>query len=184
MPKISADDLIMPMMAEDRDVIGFKLTSPTSEGELVVALKATDKAVGLKVVSMTKEDQVGLGGMATDKEVVALASLFDCEPELLGSFVTNNDNPIWDLSEFLGSGVGPPGGYWRLIEIDYCVIYERGCIDGSGELVGLPNEFRSNYYYNGYMELQIGCISEDDPYYIDWPGDCETPENRSYYPSC
>jgi len=183
MPAIEADDLIMPMMGEDREVIGFKLTSPTSEDELVIALKATDTAVGLKVVSMTKEDQIGLGATAADQEVVALTSM-DCEPEVLGSFTTNDENPVWDLSEFLGPGIGPPGGYWRLIEVGYCLIYERGCIDGSGELVGLPDEFRSDYYYNGYMELQVGCLSEDDPNDIDWPGDCRTPESRSSYPSC
>ena len=50
-----------------------------------------------------------------------------------------------------------------------------GRIDESGTLVGLPNEFRSTYTYEGFMELQQGCSNpcctpsvgcEDD---LSWP---------------
>ena len=46
-------------------------------------------------------------------------------------------------------------------------IYYNGTIDEKGRLTGLPNKFTSGYSYNGYMELQQGCVREDGS--IEWP---------------
>ena len=46
-------------------------------------------------------------------------------------------------------------------------IYNNGRIDSKGTLVGLPEKFVSGYRYNGYMELQQGCVMPDGS--IKWP---------------
>ena len=35
--------------------------------------------------------------------------------------------------------------------------YNRGRINENGKLEGLPSQFKSNYTYDCYMELQQGC---------------------------
>ena len=72
-----------------------------------------------------------------------------CEPSVIASYTTNGDNPTWDLTPYQGDGIGKPNALWRL--------YERGRIDENCKLEGLPSQFKSNYTYDGYMELQQGC---------------------------
>jgi len=107
-----------------------------------------------------------------------------CKIKVLGSFTTNSSNPVWDLTPFQGDHMASPGAYWRLIEMGSCYPgsypwYGAGCVNSHGRLVGLPNQFRSGYPYNGYMQLQIGCFGENDGHqvtpHIDWPGTCRTP---------
>ena len=107
-----------------------------------------------------------------------------CKIKVLGSFTTNSQNPVWDLTPFQGDDQASPGAYWRLIEMGSCYPgsypwYGAGCVNEDGKLVGLPNQFTSGFYYNGYMELQIGCENENDEHetspHIDWPGNCRTP---------
>jgi len=107
-----------------------------------------------------------------------------CKIKVLASFVTNSQNPVWDLTPYQGERMASPGAFWRLIEMGSCYPgyypwYGAGCVDANGKLVGLPNEFRSGYSYNGYMQLQIGCENENDEHqvdpHIDWPGTCRTP---------
>lgn len=81
----------------------------------------------------------------------------ECTPKIIASYTTNIDNPVWDLTPYQGSGIGEPNRYWRLFERSGGVVYDAGEIDENGTLVGLPDEFRSGYYYDGYMELQQGC---------------------------
>lgn len=81
----------------------------------------------------------------------------DCETKVIASFTTNRDSPIWDLTPYQSVGVGDPNAKWRLYERGYGLEYENGDIDKNGTLIGLPNQFESNYYYDGYMELQQGC---------------------------
>lgn len=105
-----------------------------------------------------------------------------CDPVVLGSFTTNSSNPVWDLTPYQGPHKAPPHSYWRLIEMGSCYPssypwYGAGCVDGHGQLVNLPNQFRSGYSYNGYMQLQIGCLSPDGNQ-INWPGACRTPTPR------
>jgi hypothetical protein len=106
-----------------------------------------------------------------------------CEPFVLGSFTTNRYyNPCWDLTPYQGPGQAPPGSYWRLIEIGMCYPYSypwygAGCVNSEGRLVGLPSQFCSNYYYDGYMELQIGCYDPTDNR-IHWPGTCQPLSTR------
>ena len=102
-----------------------------------------------------------------------------CDPVMLGSFTTNSSNPVWNLTQYQGDHKAPPHSYWRLIEMGSCYPggyswYGAGCVNASGRLVNLPNEFRSRYYYNGYMQLQVGCLDPADPNTIIWPGSCQT----------
>lgn len=106
-----------------------------------------------------------------------------CEPFVLGSYTTHRTYaPCWDLTPYQGPGKAPPGSFWRLIEMGSCYPssypwYGAGCVDADGRLVNLPNQFCTNYSYNGYMQLQIGCLSQDGTQII-WPGTCRTPTAR------
>ena len=82
----------------------------------------------------------------------------ECTPRIIASFTTNPDTPVWDLTPYQGDGVGTPNRKWRLFERGAGLEYESGEIDANGQLVGLPDEFVSHYSYDGYMELQEGCI--------------------------
>lgn len=103
----------------------------------------------------------------------------ECEPTVLGKKTTNGYSaPTWDLTPFQGPGKGPAHAYWRLIELGVCFPgeypwYGTGCVNVAGTLVGLPAVFTTIYYYNGYMELQIGCIDPYDSNFIIWPGLCQ-----------
>ena len=126
------------------------------------------------------------GKGAVFDEEGACATCCGCEPETLASATTNRNLPPWDLTPYQGDHMAPPRSYWRLIEMGSCYPggypwYNAGCVNGSGRLVGLPNQFTSGYYYNGYMELQIGCLDPEDQYYILWPGSCQT---RTWVYSC
>ena len=85
---------------------------------------------------------------------------------------------VWDLSPYRGDWGGLPGARWRLRDVGEAhhndrsagcsgVIYNNGVIDARGRLVGLPEKFVSGYSYNGYMELQQGCVRKDGS--IWWP---------------
>ncbi len=97
----------------------------------------------------------------------------DCIPKVIATFTTNRSNPIWDLTPYQGIGIGLPNTKWRIWERGYDREYESGNIDTNGILVGLPAQFESTYYYDGYMELQQGCPNWccDD----DWCDDVEWP---------
>ena len=108
----------------------------------------------------------------------------ECEPFVLAQTVTNSSNRTWDLTPYQGPDQAPPGTYWRLIELGSCYPggypwYGAGCVDGDGKLAGLQGSF-TGQSYNGYMDLQIGCES-DDGTQIEWPGSCQT---TSYKYSC
>ncbi len=81
----------------------------------------------------------------------------DCVPKVLATGVTNRNNPIWNLTPYQGPGMGTPFASWRVWERSGNVEYHRGTISENGTLVGLPSKFESQYYYDGYMELQQGC---------------------------
>ena len=85
---------------------------------------------------------------------------------------------MWDLSPYRGDWGGLPGARWRLRDVGEAhhndrsagcsgVIYNNGVIDARGRIVGLPEKFVSGYSYNGYMELQQGCVRKDGS--IWWP---------------
>ncbi len=102
-----------------------------------------------------------------------------CTPYVLASFVTNgNTAPCWSLTPYQGTGRATPCAFWRLIETGSCYPggypwYGAGCVDSTGRLVGLPSQFCTSYYYNGYMQLQIGCRSASGTQ-INWPGSCQS----------
>ena len=103
-----------------------------------------------------------------------------CRPRVIASKITNKSNGTerWDLRAYQGDRVGLPGGRWRIRDVGEShhnnsdascsgTIYNSGTIDRNGKLTGLPAEFVSGYNYNGYMELQQGCVREDGS--IEWP---------------
>lgn len=101
-----------------------------------------------------------------------------CRPKVIASKITNPSSPRWDLTPYQGEHIGLPGARWRIRDVgeshwnnrdNGCSgsIYNNGSIDGDGVLTGLPNEFVSGYSYNGYMQLQMGCVDENGN--ITWP---------------
>jgi hypothetical protein len=90
-----------------------------------------------------------------------------CKPKILASYTTNSSHPTWDLTPWQGDGQAPPGSFWRLRERGAGLLYGSGTVDENGKLVGLPNSFTSNYSYDGYMQLEIGCRQPDGS--IKWP---------------
>ncbi len=92
----------------------------------------------------------------------------DCQTTVIARYTTNRDNPIWDLTPYQGAGVGKPNTYWRLWERSGELEYNRGEIDANGTLVGLPSQFVSEYYYDGFMELQQGCPNPCCAVYSCW----------------
>ena len=103
-----------------------------------------------------------------------------CKPRVIASKITNasDGRAEWDLTPYQGDKVGLPGARWRIRDVGEAhhndsdascsgVIYNNGTIDGNGKLVGLPDKFVSGYNYNGYMELQQGCVREGGS--VEWP---------------
>ena len=103
-----------------------------------------------------------------------------CKPKVIASKITNarTGPKTWDLTHYQGEKVGLPGARWRLRDVGEShhnnpnascsgSQYGQGNIDEKGKLVGLPAQFTSGYSYNGYMELQQGCVREDGS--IEWP---------------
>jgi hypothetical protein len=104
-----------------------------------------------------------------------------CEPKVIASKITNSryeSQKRWNLRPYQGDKVGLPGARWRLRDVGEAhhnnpdancsgTQYNSGIVDENGKLVGLPDEFVSSYSYNGYMQLQQGCIREDGN--IEWP---------------
>ncbi len=106
-----------------------------------------------------------------------------CCPQalLLASYITNAEYPIWDLTPYQGPEMAIPWSYWRLIEMSYCwplefPWYGAGYVNQFGVLYGLPNYFESYYFYNGYMQLQLGRPIPGN--LIQWPGYCQTETPR------
>ena len=97
-----------------------------------------------------------------------------CKPKVLASFVTNStiaDHRTWDLTPYQGAGIDSadcPHVQWRLIETGAGLTYGNGRVDADGELTGLPDSFTTNYSYNGYMSLQLGCKNAKTGA-VEWP---------------
>ena len=104
-----------------------------------------------------------------------------CRPRVIGSCITNGSNEntkIWWLTGYQGDHIGYPGARWRIRDVGEAhhndrssgcsgTIYHTGTINGNGRLAGLPEKFVSSYSYNGYMELQQGCVMPDGS--VRWP---------------
>ena len=97
-----------------------------------------------------------------------------CQPCVIASFVTHGKDgrDTWNLTPYQGEGIGFPGAVWRIRDVGEShhhdpsasctgTVYESGEIDETGTLVGLPKKFVSKYDYEGYMELQQGCRTEN-----------------------
>ena len=103
-----------------------------------------------------------------------------CRPRVIASKITNRSNgtETWTLTAYQGDKIGLPGGHWRIRDVGEAhhnnpeascsgSQYYTGTIDENGKLTGLPDKFVSGYSYNGYMELQQGCVQEDGS--VKWP---------------
>jgi hypothetical protein len=90
-----------------------------------------------------------------------------CQPKVLAKEITNSSNPVWDLTPYQGDGMAPPGARWRLRETGSNLLYGNGTVDKNGKLTDLTSEFRSSYSYDGYMQLEIGCVQNNGQ--IKWP---------------
>ena len=103
-----------------------------------------------------------------------------CKPKVIASAITNAQTgpKEWDLRPYQKEQIGLPGARWRLRDVgedhhnnpgESCsgTVYGEGRIDEKGRLIGLPDTFVSDYSYNGYMEIQMGCVREDGD--IEWP---------------
>ena len=95
----------------------------------------------------------------------------NCEKKIIATAITNSVNPIWDLTPYQGAGIGDPHTCWRVWERSGDIEYHRGKIDENGTLVGLPDKFESEYFYDGYMELQQGC-SQPCCVEYEWGSNC------------
>ncbi len=103
-----------------------------------------------------------------------------CKPKVIASTITNSRTgpKEWDLTPYKKEKIGLPGAKWRLRDVGEShhndpsascsgSQYGEGWINEKGVLEGLPDKFTSGYSYNGYMELQQGCVREDGS--IEWP---------------
>jgi hypothetical protein len=68
-------------------------------------------------------------------------------------------SPYWDLSYYQGPGKAPPGQYWRIIHLTHCHYFGQGCVDETGEMVGLPDSiyWPGVMYGTQWVELHTGC---------------------------
>lgn len=100
-------------------------------------------------------------------------------PVIIGSAVTNISSPeteCWNLEPYQTPGLlgGPEGAseepdgcrVWRLIEVGSCLMYFSGAVSESGTLLDLPDNFCSEYPYDGFMQLQCGCVADET---LTWP---------------
>lgn len=121
------------------------------------------KTNGSRVVKST-----GRVGIALDP-----ARCCPCTPLVVASYVTNGAVPekrCWDLRPYQNYRFSLGCHPWRLIETVHCMVHASGSIAGDGKLSNLPAEFCSTYLYEGFMELQVGCLNPDGS--STWPGSC------------
>jgi hypothetical protein len=102
-----------------------------------------------------------------------------CQIYVLAAKVLNGlSGPVcWTLTQYEGPGVARVGcGYWRLLEVSSCFPesfpwYGAGIVDAEKRLVNMRDIFCSEYGYDGYMQIQVGCREGSQ---IHWPGTCQT----------
>ena len=100
----------------------------------------------------------------------------DCTPYNVATYVTNKaveSRKTWDLTPYQGPGIATSGricGKWRIHERSAGLDYGTGIVLPDGTLLGLPDSFTSNYSYNGYMALQVGCYDREQQRWV-WPPD-------------
>ncbi len=73
--QIKANDILIPIMADDENVIAYKVTSPKKQDELIIPCMASDGLIAVKVASMKKQDDIGLEAIAVDGVTVALKGI-------------------------------------------------------------------------------------------------------------
>lgn len=116
-------------------------------------------------------EERGKGQVFTDKEDECCC----CDPcenaspkpyKVIHSWTANRSYPPQDLRPYKKKG--ECFKHWKIAEGDLRWTSD-GCYEGSsgsgyesgsienGELIGLPDEWRSGYSYNGYMKLAVFC---------------------------
>ena len=87
--------------------------------------------------------------------------------KILHSWTSNSSRPAEDLTPYKKKG--QCFRYWRLFEGDYS-FKDDGCLSSNGtqygsgsvvdgELIGLPDSFKSSYSYDGAMRLLLLCCA-------------------------
>lgn len=96
-----------------------------------------------------------------------------CVPRVIASFTVNLTGAlVWDLRPYQNILVEDCCmKYWRLVQVcelpEGTLVWALGLIDCDGKIFGLQDEFRARQTYDGCMELQVGCVTQDGG--IEWP---------------
>ena len=87
----------------------------------------------------------------------------ECKPRVLAKWLLK-PGTTWNLRPYQAKGFAGYARYRRKWQIKECSggrRYQKGDIAPDGTLLGLPDSFKAIYYYNGYMNLQMGCIRQN-----------------------
>ena len=137
-------------------------------GELVIRKGGY---LGIEDDNEADAEEKGAGQLFTDKpdECCCCDPCENADPKpnkILHSWTSNSSRPPENLRPYKKKG--ECFKFWRIAEgtINYnaqgCYVgssgsqYESGSIV-NGELVGLPDEWRSSYSYDGYMKISVHC---------------------------
>ncbi|MCL2120167.1 MAG: hypothetical protein FWH27_17265 [Planctomycetaceae bacterium] len=116
-------------------------------------------------VTLFAKGRIGVlkgGAIAVNNKYGRCPNCCPCKPYILAHAITNSQNPVWDLTPYQGKGIATMNNtVWRLKERGAGLIYGNGNVSRDGELLGLPNSFRTSYSYDGFMELQLGCTDKN-----------------------
>ena len=118
------------------------------------------------IITLHAKGRIGVlkgGAIAVNNKNGNCADCCPCKPYILARKITNSSNdPVFDLTPYQGKGIATKNNtVWRLLERGAGLNYGNGKISSEGELLNLPNSFRTNYSYDGYMELQLGCTDKN-----------------------
>ena len=88
----------------------------------------------------------------------------ECKPRVLAKWLLK-PGTTWSLYPYHAKGFAGPARYKRKWQIKECsggVRYQNGDIAPDGTLLGLPDSFKAIYRYDGYMNLQMCCIKQNN----------------------
>lgn len=185
-------DIPNPQPFEVKVTVGGKPKSqkfPTSELIRMPAKSGTFKAeeVGIdpqEIVNSIYPSEARLSGsrLTWDEGSSNACICTNCKPQIVFEGITNADSPVLAINvptiptlkrKRVGGKINPDIKlYWRLIEVGSDGLsglrYGQNEVSEDGVLLQLPATFTSNFSYNGYMEVQIGCYSSQTNEIL-WP---------------
>jgi len=117
------------------------------------------------IITLFAKGRVGVlkgGAIAVANKSGRCPDCCPCKPYVLARKTTNSSDPVFDLTPYQGKGIATKNNtVWRLLERGAGLNYGNGKVSREGELLNLPNSFRTNYSYDGFMELQLGCTDKN-----------------------